>query len=356
MPRLPKNIVKRSNGRFYFRMEHQGRCYYRSLGTRLDEAKRQAQMLKQDILGDLRGGESIHQPVTVDMFGSRWLSEYISQRRNEKGVLLATQRFQDYVSTVVGKLTLPEVRTPHIRAVGGFCKEVGLSSQTVRHVLSDLKCLLRYGAECGLLSSVPSFRTMMPAVPERAPKSLSEKEVEAILQSLNCRQSFVVRLALLTGLRWGEIRTLHWRHVIWRPKPHLVLEITKSKKVRRVPLLPEAAKLLQDEFWQTRSVTVSPYRMKNPCSIYAGGKRKCGVSWHFHQLRHTFACRWLELGGSKEALQKILGHSTIRLTERYGALSDEAVFSEAETVASRVSGRVTPVDGSGKNLLSSSAP
>ena len=103
-------------------------------------------------------------------------------------------------------------------------------------------------------------------------------------------------------------------------------------------------------------MNVLPYRMKKPCSLYANGEEKCGVKWHFHQLRHTFACRWLEAGGSKEALQRILGHSTIRLTERYGALGDEAVFSEAERVGRRVSSRVTSIGGSGEDLLTSSAP
>jgi site-specific recombinase XerC len=64
-------------------------------------------------------------------------------------------------------------------------------------------------------------------------------------------------------------------------------------------------------------------------------------AWHFHRLRHTLACRWLEAGGSKEALQKILGHSTIRLTERYGALSDEAVFSEMRRITSEFGAKVS---------------
>ena len=57
--------------------------------------------------------------------------------------------------------------------------------------------------------------------------------------------------------------------------------------------------------------------------------------FHVHQLRHTFACRWLEAGGSIEALREALGHSTVKVTERYGRLSDAFVRADAERVHAR---------------------
>jgi integrase len=75
-------------------------------------------------------------------------------------------------------------------------------------------------------------------------------------------------------------------------------------------------------------------------------RRLSGVErFHVHQLRHTFACRWLEAGGSLAALQQVLGHSTVVTTQRHARLDEEAIGREAErvrTVAATVAAAARP--------------
>jgi site-specific recombinase XerD len=62
--------------------------------------------------------------------------------------------------------------------------------------------------------------------------------------------------------------------------------------------------------------------------------RLSGVErFHVHQLRHTFACRYLAGGGQLAALQQLLGHASVTTTERYARLSHVHVMKDARCVA-----------------------
>ena len=109
----------------------------------------------------------------------------------------------------------------------------------------------------------------------------------------------------------------------------LVVAQTKSGKVRRVPLSTELLGEIRG-----RVGRLVPYSVL-ACGAFARMiRQESGVErFHPHQLRHTFACMWLERGGSLAALQQVLGHSTIVTTQRYARLSDDHIRAEATRIA-----------------------
>ena len=124
---------------------------------------------------------------------------------------------------------------------------------------------------------------------------------------------------------------------------HCYLEVsqTKSKRLRRVPLSTDLILEVR-----RRVGRLVPYAIGSPGSFANLVRRSSGIpGFHVHQMRHTFACQWLERGGSLAALQQMLGHASITTTQRYAKLSDEAVMREAarmsadHAVEARTSGR-----------------
>jgi integrase len=90
------------------------------------------------------------------------------------------------------------------------------------------------------------------------------------------------------------------------------VSVTKSKRVRRVPLSPELLREVRE-----RVGRLVPYAVESPGSFASKVRRLSSVEgFHVHQMRHTFACQWLERGGSLAALQQVLRHAALRAAHR----------------------------------------
>lgn len=334
--RRPRNIVKRG-GWYYCRVLLGGKLYRRALGTRdMETARDRLASTLDDIEREIREA-SMPKPTTVSEFAKRWLTEWVEQRRNKKGVKLTEQRWAQHIEPAIGTIDLVALTYADLRALRSTL-DGKLKPQTVHHILSDVRCLLRYAVDAGEIVKAPWRRDLMPRIAEHAPRRLTDEQLNRILQFARPKESLCILLAVHTGLRWGELRTLQWRHVVDEPRPHLVLEGTKSGRVRRVPLSAAALEAIEGLRKISKSVFVSPYRAVNACFLFRRIKDRMPedhrVIWHWHQLRHTFACRYLERGGSLAALQRILGHSTSRMTERYAGLSDSALFADLDRIES----------------------
>ena len=172
----------------------------------------------------------------------------------------------------------------------------------------------------------------MPHEEEALPRRLSPDDLKTLLEATPSEHRLLVDLALTTGLRFGELKRLTWSHVVWKPRPHLALEGTKSGRVRRVPLSLGIVQELRKARVAAREVLVLPNCPRNTMALRKRIRKTTGLQLRFHDLRHTFASRYVESGGSLAMLQLILGHSTSRMTERYARSSDSAMFLDAERV------------------------
>ena len=194
-----------------------------------------------------------------------------------------------------------------------------------------------------------------------------QKELVDYLQKDMDACKFGVLLALLTGIRIGELCALKWDAVSVEgkclrvnktmqrlknteeggAKTKIVIDVPKSEaSVRSIPLTDYAIELIskmQEDFYHINTMprhgessdgekaslkledayilTGTEHYMEPRALQYRFGKyaKKCGLTdVHFHTLRHTFATRCVEVGFEVKSLSEILGHSSITITlERY---------------------------------------
>lgn len=138
----------------------------------------------------------------------------------------------------------------------------------------------------------------------------------------------IIRFALATGMRRGEILGLTWDDID-RDTRRIRVQHTKTKRTRYVRLRKAAEAALEDVPQMTRdgrlipwifasSVTGEPYTRWEVRHGFERAVRRAGVKdVRMHDLRHTLATRLYRETKDLQAVQKVLGHSIITTTTRY---------------------------------------
>lgn len=146
----------------------------------------------------------------------------------------------------------------------------------------------------------------------------------------------LIRLAVNTGMRKGEMLGLEWRRVDLKANlVHLGAEHTKAGKRRSVPLNDEArSALLSRANFRAKYCPASPWvftnrkgeRIESVKTSFSSACENAGIEdFTVHDLRHTCAAWLVSAGASLIEVRDLLGHSTIRMTERYAHLAPDNV-------------------------------
>lgn len=150
---------------------------------------------------------------SVAQVAARWIRVYVATARSAKNVGMAAQRVRDYLAPFMGELPIQAVSPDAVRRYRLHLQDRGLAARTVRHLLTDFRCMLGWAAESGLLVRSPFPRRIMPRIQESVPDRLSEDEIRAVL-AIPEPWAFVIRLGLATGLRWGELCRARREHLV----------------------------------------------------------------------------------------------------------------------------------------------
>jgi len=160
----------------------------------------------------------------------------------------------------------------------------------------------------------------------RLKAALDEKQLRKGTKDVNRttqRMRLIVLTALTTGMRASEVFGLRWPDVMYAEGLLAVRAKLKGGKMRYVPLLPEVAGELR-----RYPVVISDDRVFPPRKGAYGNRRRLEGS--FEDLLRL-ASWYMMNGGDLYELAKILGHSNIKMTERYAKLGRKHIARTGNT-------------------------
>ena len=219
-----------------------------------------------------------------------------------------------------------------------FLFQKGLGSKTVARKLSSLKSFFRYLVFKSIISNDPSSEVETPKLLKSIPKSISEKEVEALLAApdektdIGLRDKTMIETLYSCGLRISELTNLELLNLNLRQG--VIRVIGKGQKERLVPMGDQLIGLLEHYISSSRKNLLNK-RHSDFLFLSTRGQRMTRQSfWHRikhyclasgfesdkispHVLRHAFATHLLNNGADLRVVQLLLGHSDLNTTQIY---------------------------------------
>ena len=243
----------------------------------------------------------------------------------------------------------------HIQSFLGFKLAQGASPRSSARFLSALRSFYRWAVREGLVAEDPTLRIESPRQGRPLPKSLSEADIERLLdapdldQPIEFRDRTMLELLYACGLRVSELVSLRVDQVGFNQG--IVRVLGKGGKERIVPFNKNTAAALRTYLGDRESLVrrrprgeTGRRRAVEPLFVnYRGGRlssrsvdrlvrkyvaatsARLGISPH--ALRHSFATHLLERGADLRAIQELLGHARVSTTQRYTHVSDAQLMA-----------------------------
>lgn len=320
---------------------------FRTKRDAADWARRTEDEMVRGVYIDRAGADRILLKHALD----RYLREVSSTKRkstayaeSQKAKALKV-KFADYSLAAITPDLVAEYRDERL--------EAGKSASTVRLELSLLSHLFTIAIKewrIGLFYN-PVANIRKPAPAKGRDRRLTVDEEQKLLKACdrhsNPMLGWIARIALCTGMRAGEIKSLTRRQFNLE-KRTVYLSETKNGSARTVPLTREAVNIF-------RMALSNPVRPFDTDLIFYGEPGRDGTrrpyefrpAWHrtlkeagikglrFHDLRHEAVSRLVEAGLGDQEVAAISGHKSMQMLKRYTHLRAEDLVARLDQLIGR---------------------
>jgi integrase len=314
--------------------------------------KRQAQIECARLISELQSGNYLEPAkTTVAQFLDRWLQHMqsqISPKSHERYTEIIQKNIVPALGTIIiSKLTPLQITGAYSKALSSGRRDGhgGLAPSSVVYMHRILKHALTQAVRWQILARSPADAVDPPKLERRAMKTYDMEQTAALLEAARATRLFIpVMLAVLCGLRRGEICALRWRHVsateiaieesaeqterggirYKEPKSGRARTVAMSTYVAeelRLWKIRQAEELLRLGIRQEGSTFVHPRADGVPL-------RPSSLTQHwvqlivnarlprirFHDLRHAHATHLLSAGVHPKIASERLGHSKVGIT------------------------------------------
>lgn len=282
------------------------------------------------------------QPKTLSAFTGEFLT--YAKATFSPGTVDLYRRSLRYFLQITGDRPLPKL-TPKEFDDYKVHRLATVKAVSANIELRALKAAMNTAVRWHLIEANPCTEVQQVGVPETPPVYFTKDGFQRLISVI--REGWLremVVLAVLTGMRRSELLNLKWQHIDMERR---LIQIysdstfkTKQGKRRVIPLNDTATYLLKSRQGKSPSeyvFTISDHPIRKDhvtrkFKSYVRAAKLKDVRLHFHSTRHTFASWLVQDGASLYEVQKLLGHSSSRVTEVYSHLQSTKMHDVVNSI------------------------
>ncbi|GIO04756.1 site-specific integrase [Brevibacillus reuszeri] len=315
--------------------------------------KKEAEKALIETQAAIQKGEYIE--PTKKLF-QEYLQEWIKTKRNlgEQTLELYDSYLRTHITPAIGHIPLAKLSAHDIEMFLDSLHDKGLAAATIKRIFSVVNAALNAAETKDIITKNVANKVEKPQVSRRRELIVWDPDFVSDFLARTKQASrywIAVYLAIMTGMRQGEILGLRWSDIDF-DKRTLTIQQTvnrhreikagaKTKKsMRSVALSPETIEALKDhrQFIVQERVALGPAYENNNlvvCTQFGGPVTQRAIQkvWTsflrktnapkitFHDLRHTHATLLIKQGVHIKVISERLGHSSVSITmDTYGHL------------------------------------
>jgi len=338
--------VRPTGSSFYYRYTHEGRQRTVALGPyptlSIADARRKAEELKrQALMGEdpLAERDRVRQVPTIARFWAEVYWPHVElHHKNKRGIRSA---YLNHIGKRFDGVRMDRISKLMVREWTNDLVARGYKPSMVNRLLVILGHMftMAHGLD---IEGVPHRTTLgirLLKVRQTHERHLSPEEAKrlnhALRHSSNPMLRYIVAYLLFTGARKREALDARWADIDLEARTW-VIPVTKTGGPRTVYLSDGAMRLLETLRRDPVHDPSLPFVFPNPktgkpfgCIFHswANARRQAGLEeFRIHDLRHSFASILVNNGVPLYDVQKLLGHASIKTTQRYAHLSANKLF------------------------------
>lgn len=291
--------------------------------------------------------------ITLNDFYNTYFINMARNNTAERTFKSESGFYKNWLAPNLGDLAIKDISLVELEKLKTLMIKQEKSPRTINYVFGILSQIFSYAKKLGYIKGdVVTLQMKKIKFDNNRVRFLTKEEAITLLEALRKHSQQLYEISILSlycGMRAGEIFNLHWSDVDLNNKC-ITLRDTKNTKTRIVYMPDNVFQMLSHKSMCAKKTSLlflnkDGNKIKGVSHAFAHVvniiKLNEGVvdtrqKVVFHTLRHTYASWLTQMGTDLYMVQKLMGHSSFAMTQRYAHLSPETLKKAVENFDERI--------------------